>query len=496
MYYRKELKLRKSSSAVLNLANFSAGMSSDTDENILPLRYAALAYNYSVGSGALRDGLSALPLNLKNAQGQDADCGVIAGESVTRLWHYRRYDFERGERDDRLLAYTASKKIFWRSITGADDFKELDGAYFNAVPEAVNYRLNGDDVIILCSGSENMMVWDGENYPYYVASSPFIVSMDIHYERLFAVVGGEQNSLWFSEDLNPTNWDLSLDNAGFIDMVDERGRMLKVISFLDYVYVFREFGISRVTAYAEQEYFTASQLFVSSGRIEGATICVCGDRIVFLAEDGLYVFDGISTRAVLPNLKGLLINADKSRASAVFVNGRYYLACRLDYGDGENIGCEAHAGGFINNTLIELDVRTLSCNLHRGLDALCLCALKGAERSFPAACINDGVNGRIAEIGQGENLTGPLKRVWTTPLTDLGSPKTKVFKELTLQSDKDMVLRIETEKEKREIEIAGGGAKRVRLGGLSGKLMRASFISETGGTRITSPRIVFDILDR
>ena len=494
MFYRKSLKLKKNNSAVLTLASFAAGMSSDTDENILPLKYAALAYNYSVSSGALRDGLSALPFVLKDAQGAQADAGVIGGESVLRLWHYRRFDFNAGERDDRLVAYTESKKLFWRRLDGAGEFVELEGASFNGVPEGINYRLNGGDVLILCSDKENMMVWDGENYPYYVASSPFILSMDIHYERLFAIVGGERNSLWFSDDLDPTNWDLSLDNAGFIEMIDERGRMLKVISFLDYVYVFREFGISRVSAYADQESFAASQLFVSSGRIEGATVCVCGDRIIFLAEDGLYVFDGLSARAVLPNLKTLLKSVDKSRASAAFVNGKYYLACRLDYGDGEIIGCEAPSQGCVNNTILELDVKTFSCNLHRGIDAVHLCAVKTENRSIVAACVNDGAQGRIAEIAAGENLTGNLKRVWTTPLTDLGTPKTKLLKEVTLQSGGDMTLRISTERETKDIPVSGG-LSRARIG-LSGKLIRASFISEGDGVRIASPRLSFDILDR
>ena len=199
--------------------------------------------------------------------------------------------------------------------------------------------------------------------------------------------------------------------------------------------------------------------------------------------------------AALPNLKNLLKNVDKSKASAAFVNGKYYLACRMDYGDGETIGCEGFAGGYINNTILELDVKTLSCNLHRGIDAVHLCAVKTGTRSIVAACVNDGEQGRIAEIAVGENLTGDLKRVWTTPLTDLGTPKTKLLKEITVQSGKDMVLRISTESETKDITVRGGGQSRVRAG-ISGKLIQASFISEGGGVRIASPRLSFDILDR
>ncbi len=493
MFYRNGIKTPGRRQALLELTGFAAGMGSETDENILPYKYAGLAYNYSTNSGALCDGLSALPLTFDGG----SDAGVIAGEDILRVWHYRRYDFAERRKDDRLLAYTKSKKIYqMRLYSGAaEGFTELNGAYFNVIPDAINYRLNGDDVIILCSGEENMMVWDGDNYPYYVASSPFIVSMDIHYERLFAVVGGEQNSLWFSDDLDPTNWDLSLDGAGFIEMVDERGRMLKVISFLDYVYVFREFGISRVSAYADQENFAVSQLFVSSGRIAGNTISVCGDRIIFLAEDGLYAFDGLSARAVLPNLRSMLKRVDKSAASAVYHGGKYYLSCALDFGGDITTGCEGFNGGYTNNALIELDVRTMQCNIHRGLDIYQLACIRLDGRSVIAAAVNADGKCRLCEIGRGENITGRLVRLWVTPFSDLNSPKKKLIKEVTLHTEKDMTLRLETENSVQDITVKGGGLRKARVN-ISGRLFRAAFITSENGVRIVSPRIRFDILER
>ena len=109
-----------------------------------------------------------------------------------------------------------------------------------------------------------MVVWDGVSDPYEVLDAPKISSMALHYERLFATVDGEKNSVWFSDDLDPTNWSMSLDEAGFIELIDERGALLKVVSFLDYIYIFREYGISRLTAYGDQTSFSVSNLFVSS----------------------------------------------------------------------------------------------------------------------------------------------------------------------------------------------------------------------------------------
>ena len=64
------------------------------------------------------------------------------------------------------------------------------------------------------------------------------------------------------------------------------------------------------------------------------------------------------------------------------------------------------------------------------------------------------------------------------------------------QSGTDIILRIETEKESRDIVIHGGkNPARVRLG-ISGKLFRTSFIACGDGVRIASPRLSFEILER
>ena len=93
--------------------------------------------------------------------------------------------------------------------------------------------------MIVTSPTDEMLVYNGVDEAYRVAQAPKISSMTVHYERLFATSTGESNQIWFSKELDPINWDINLESAGFIEMNDERGALLKVMSFLDYVYVFR-----------------------------------------------------------------------------------------------------------------------------------------------------------------------------------------------------------------------------------------------------------------
>lgn len=57
--------------------------------------------------------------------------------------------------------------------------------------------------------------------------------MTMHYERLFATTSTDKYTLYFSDDLDPTNWNENITEGGFIQMLDERGELLKVISFWD-----------------------------------------------------------------------------------------------------------------------------------------------------------------------------------------------------------------------------------------------------------------------
>ncbi|MDR1093959.1 MAG: hypothetical protein LBL66_07410 [Clostridiales bacterium] len=484
VFYRKQLKIPVKPLRSVRLTDFSRGMSRKKDENILPLSYAALAYNYAAGDGALKDGLGFSGFS----HGGRAMAG-IEGETVLRVWHYRKYDWNANRPDDRLVAYAESGKLYARPLLRDGDFAEI-GARFSAPPNALNYRLYGEDVILFCSASENMAVWDGVNAPRVIADSPRITSMDIHAERLFATVDGDKRQIWFSEDLDPTNWDLSPDNAGFIEMADERGALLRAVGFLDYVYVFREYGISRIAGTGAQEEFSAAQLFVSSGRIRPDTIAVCGDCILFMADDGLFAFNGLHAERVLDHMRPMLATIANGSAAAAYHNSKYYLACRLNYGDGREVGCETQAG-FINNTVLELDLSSMCCNLSRGVDARHFCAVRTEGSASLCACTDGKL--ALAEYS-GAAFGQPLEKLWRAPETDFGTDRVKVLKAIALQTDAPLVVTVESEEGVKSVCFSGArGVQRARVN-LKGRVIKAAFKSETCGVRVTSPILYFDLI--
>ena len=485
MFYPKQLKAKKIKRVRLPFIDFSKGINAVINENLLPQKYAVMAYNFSSESGALKHCKGIDCLKLGNGIALNS-----LNSNIEKLYFYKRYDPETLQHDDKLLAYTEDKKLYYIDIQGENSaFSLIEGVQFQEAPSGINYRLNSDDVIILCSEKDYMTVWDGKNLPYTVESAPLISTMCVHYERLFATVDGEKSAVWFSDDLDPTNWDVSLEEAGFIEINDEKGSLVKVIKFLDYVYIFRSYGISRLTAYAEQTQFSVVSPFVSSGKIYPDAVSVCGDRIIFLAQDGLFCFDGMSAVKIMEGVFPLFKGCDNSKALSAYYNGCYYLACNLNYNTGA-------ADGFINNTLLEYDINTKTVNLIKGMD-ICSVTVVSTESYNNLVIALRGEHGGQASMLCNENrlFENPLLKCWKTPTTDFSCPdRFKLIREIFLNTDTDITVSVNCENISKLVCIKGGkGIKNAKIG-IKGKTFSLTFFCDKDTASISCPLIIADIM--
>jgi len=448
------IKLPNRKKRRLRINNFFGGMNYAKDEGVLQQSVASENYNFDFYSGALTDGYGVV-----HAQNS------IAG--VKNIWCFRKND------EEILMAQETSGQIrYFRD----GDWNILQGIKLIGNVRGINYRLLDEDVILICSDNENMVVWNGINSAYIVPSSPKIASLALHFERLFAAdTDGE--TVRFSQDLDPTNWTSSLNEGGYIKLTDDRGRIGKLVSFLNHIYIFRERGISRLTAFSDQRDFSVSNLFVSTGKIYADTVALIGDRVIFLASDGLYSFDGFSARRILTNLDGL-IAADEN-AAAFGAGGRYYLSCRLNGNRG--IGCEN--GAFINNGLLVLEHRQNSYCLTRGID---IQRFSAYQNNLMA--VSNGIIGQIERTNQNFGIV--LERLWLSPQTDLGVDSEKVLEEILFDTNADLDLTIESEKDKKVFKVkADKGINRVRVH-LRGRLIRFRISTDAEKVRISRPVLV------
>ncbi len=436
----------------VNYANFQNGINTTFDEYSTPISYSKNAYNFDFKNGALKTGLGVTKLIINAFRDDEInpfykEIATPDGVDVLAIWTFDRYVDDSTGYDTNIIIYCSDKNLYFTTfLSSLFRFSKIDtgDCVFNSIPTAIKYKIDGYDSIIFTTPEDGMYVYTPTTYRKYVKNCPPITSMCVHYERLFATVDKEQISLWFSDDLDPTNWNVSSVEAGFINMVDARGKLNKVLSFKDYVYVFREYGISKLTAYGNQEDFNVTHMFLSSTKIYENTVCVCGDVVLMMLKDGIYAFDGISVQKLNLNIENMLL-ANKNAVASYF-NGKYYLACCLRFPDDENIGCEND--NYTNNALIELDFEKGEFTITRGIDITYLYSSQDVAYSKLFCCYK--LNG-VSNVGVIENcgavLDEPTPKFWRSPFTNFGYPnKTKILKEIYFNSKYEVEVIVETEK--------------------------------------------------
>ena len=460
---QKYIQAVKSPRRKVMLQSFGQGMHAGIDKRVLPVNIAKEIFNFDFSTGALTQGfgLTGVP---------------YVRRKISNIWTYKRYDIDK-KLDEEILMYADADGYVY--YLRHEQEHKLGDIKFTSTPAAVNYRLFGDDVILLTSSSDYMVVWDAKSPPYAVENSPHITSMTIHFERMFCTVGGERNAVWFSQDLDPTNWDLELDRGGFIQVLDERGKLNKVISYLNFVYILRDFGISRVSAFADQVDFSVSNLFVSSGHIYSSTATLCGDRILFLASDGLYQFDGLITSRIMTQIDTII--APSPNSIAHFHNGKYYLSCHID----ENEATVGVLEQCDNNAVLVYDLHSGSFSILKGA-----CVRAFSKRGELLYAVTS--EGALAVIEQTGELFGePTIKSWSSGFLDFGSEQVKHVREVYLSSDMPLELKIYSERNEKTFNIVPvDEVTRIRVN-LSGRKIGITIKCKTSRARISRPTIVF-----
>ena len=482
----------------VTFTNFENAMNVEMDDVLLPYKTAKLCYNFNVKSGALKNGIGFKDLTLPCYTEEGVRQIIPPGEKVKRVWHYKKYSEKDKTTYDEILFYCENGDVYTCLIKSDSPLvgKLIEGIDTTAVPNAINYRLNSEDTLIISSETDGMWKYVQNHLIEKVEDAPHIKSMCLHYERLFAVVGGERNRLAFSANLDPTNWTADLSSGGFIDMQDERGGLNKVISYNDYIYVFRDFGVARLSAYGDQSEFSVSQLFVSSVKLYGDTVTLCGNKILLLARDGIHSFDGYSTKKLNLGIEKLFEGVENDNACGIYYNNKFYLACRLNFNDGISVGCESYDGGYVNNAIICIDLSTNEVSLTRGVDISSFAVIDDGNISKVVACFNGEYATRIGELTEDGKVFGKvLLKKWQSPKSNMGYPtRVKHIKECLIKTKNNCVIEIETDKQKKKFEVLGKDiSQRIKLN-VKGEQIQVSFSSECDGeTEISCPQIVVGI---
>ena len=416
------------------------GLVNSLDESVADMAYASQCYNFAFDKGVLsgKIGIDAAmgyyqyPSTQRHAYPPFAE-----GKGIRKVFLYRVTTD--GQHDDRLVAHLTDGTVWYTSVFSEDTWHQIPVLIMEGDIDAVNYNYNGKDMLILSSKIDQVFMID-DKIAYVLGSAPKFSSITIHNERVFGSVNGNKNQVWFSDDFKPTNWTVSPDGAGFINFSDECGEVLKVVSFSNYLYVFREYGIFRLTAYGNQNDFLLKKIFTDTGRIYKHSIAVCGDKIMYCAENGVFTFDGYNSVRVgkeIPDIK------NKNSLCASFIDDCYYIACNL-----------SEDGGTNNDAIVVYNVKNGSVCVLKGMNCIWLSPVKAHNGSDMLCVFGDENKHRIGMMSEsGKLFENALKKVYVSPTDTAEYPYQITVRDIALLCKYPATLRVILDGKKYERKI-------------------------------------------
>lgn len=490
-HYIKSMTVRK-----IDFADFKGGVRTDIDTSILPMQYATKCYNFSHKKGVLESGLGLRPLQLPISNDSTSGEPSLTTQRTmvwdkdsnpVKMWRFQFYSNMVDARRDKVFVYSDDGKIHWANIVDTYVGYATLLLLFESKPNMLNYNNDGVDSALLSSPSDSLVIYTPGLAATTIENTPNFTSMCLHYERVFATTGGRKNSVWFSESTDPSNWEISSESGGYIEMADELGDCNRVLSFGSYIYIFRDFGITRLSAFAEQSSFSMSNIYTSSNTILGNTACICGNVVIFLTTDGLYSFDGGSVDKLELGYEGIFNGVDNTHAEATYHKNKYCLICNTNYATvSNNSEC---------NTLYELDTETGDSELLFGYRFLSISSIFQDIMEKLVVIVAGNDSNTIYEVvtGSGQIDANPTTKVWKSAMTDLGLPSaTKNIRAITVIARGSIVIKVSTDRETREFTLASDGVlpSRIRIG-MSGIMLGIEFIANSSDVLISHPIVEY-----
>ena len=134
-------------------------------------------------------------------------------------------------------------------------------------------------------------------------------------------------TLFYSKPYTPTDFSQDIDEAGCVRLPSDKGEIVALVPMKDKLYVFYEYGIGQLEISGTARDFVFKKIGYDGGKIHGDTVGVCAvktEKAFFLAQDGLYAFNGVTAKRVCENLPINPMRVDHVCNYATF-EGKYFL---------------------------------------------------------------------------------------------------------------------------------------------------------------------------
>ena len=197
---------------------------------------------------------------------------------------------------DKIERYNSGTEA-WVDITGTD----LTGSTLDLISTAIPL-LSGKPILVITNGIDVIRKWIASGNTAALGGTPPIARFVQEYKTYLvcANIGGgtdiNQRVQW-SDTANPENW--STGNSGSVDLVEDGEAITGLSLFGSYLCVHKERSIYLGDLVSSSAIFLFDRKSTGVGTIANGSIqnLPSGEQI-FLAKDGLYLFNGVNCRTL------------------------------------------------------------------------------------------------------------------------------------------------------------------------------------------------------
>lgn len=431
MLYRRNTRLKPPVVRTFKLNAFG-GYVTGVGENTLSLSQSKYCLNYVARDGELTQAYGTRSAKLDFETGLSYPIPRFSN-NVSGVYQYE-YSNE-GTPDDRLLVHLSNGELYCLYVDRDDRDAHLLATSVWTIHGAFSYRLGSEDVMIIASNSGFYILRDDKLE--LVENAPDVRHFCLHRERAFGATESEPYKLWFTSNLDPSDWTVSPDGGGYIEFSKDNGRIKRVVSFLGYVYVFREYGIERISTYADQTDFEVLTIYSSTDRLYHNTVTVCGEKIVFLSEKGLHVFDGVNVNKISGIIEPEDFRGKGDKAVATYYKGNYMLSVYVKRFDDDKYK-NSEPRTYSNNCIVCMSLDDGVVSVMSEYDVINFCVYKSTKGSNLIMVLHWSVQKEYMRIMMlDEEKCARIGSVtyyyWQTGMTDLGYPeKKKMLESITI----------------------------------------------------------------
>ena len=495
--------MSKVKNITLDIKDFSKGLNLSDAENISDLSYNVSCYNFDFKSGALVEGVGFEGLTHPQSTSYGAtECqfkqSIAADSDFVDMWVFRRYTTSTRSRQDTLMFRLADTQIFCADLVcrfcvpiPINDLKVTGDIY------AKNIRMYDINTILMSSNKEGVYTYNGESKFVLRSSMPTIIDLCYHKDKVFIIEALKKQFVRYSTNTKIEEMTKTLtENEGIISFDDDMGEVEKLISQYGYLFLIREYGVTKVTTYENSKEFNISNIYASGTKVYCKTVCCCGDSIVMLTRNGLYEFNANKCEKINTKLNDFLSKITNDKAIACFRNGVYYISCRIDFNDGKKIGCE-NEDDYINNVFICYNVIDKTYSINRGIDVSQLLTVQSESFDKVVAMFGSRYKRILGQLSNsGSFFDETNERYWCSPLSDLGySDKMKYVRYLSLLSSYDCSVTVFTEKTSKTFNVKGSKLLTKIPVNVKGKQIGIKITTNSKKAYISNLKLSIDLLD-